>query len=296
MTSPALPIIRAQVETFPALPATVSRVMAITANPESSANDLMQAILPDQSMCTTILKIANSTFFGMPRQISSIERAVVVLGQEEIRNIILGKALFTAFPKMARENRQRVSLFWEHAFTCGLAAKIIADHFRLSPSEFFIAGLIHDIGKLALLLTFPDDYPLLREFASPNHFFHTGEEQQQFGISHDEVGRLLAEKWHLPEQLIMATGYHHNPQLAPNHRHYPVIVQVADILSLMYCCAEISGGSDVETIFTDFLPETATLWAANGLHWQSGDLQHWFGALQQKRVEEEEILKTLTAR
>lgn len=296
MTSPVLPIIRAQVETFPALPATVSRVMTITANPESSANDLMQAILPDQSMCTTILKIANSTFFGMPRQISSIERAVVVLGQEEIRNIILGKALFSAFPKMARENRQRVSLFWEHAFTCGLAAKIIADHFYLSPSEFFIAGLIHDIGKLALLLTFPDDYPLLREFASPNHFYHTDEERRQFGISHDQVGGLLAEKWQLPEQLIMVTGYHHNPQLAPTHRHYPMIVQVADILSLMYCCAEISEGSDVETIFTDFLPETATLWAASDLHLQSGDLQHWFSALQQKRVEEEEILTTLTAR
>ena len=76
-------------------------------------------------MCATILKIANSALFGQPRQISSIERAVVVLGQDEIRNIVIGKAIFSSFPRLQRNYRQTVDLFWEHAFTCGIAAKIV---------------------------------------------------------------------------------------------------------------------------------------------------------------------------
>ena len=84
-----------QIDSFPALPATVNRVIEITGNPESSANDLMQAILPDQSMCIAILKLANSAFFGRPRKVASIEEAIVVLGFQEIRNIILTQAVLT---------------------------------------------------------------------------------------------------------------------------------------------------------------------------------------------------------
>lgn len=282
--------IKAQIDAFPALPATVGKVMAVTADPQSSASDLMQAILPDQSMCTAILKVANSAFFGVPRQVATIERAVVVLGYEEIRNIVIGKAIFAAFPKMNNERRTSVRFFWEHAFTCGLAAKIIGEHLRLSPSELFIAGLIHDIGKLAMFITFPHEYPILRELARPGNYSNAAvEEERIFAVRHDQVGLQLAEKWLLPEQLATAIGYHHRPGQAISYRQYPVIVQVADILAQMYGNADILRTEDVIKIFNDFFPETAGLWEDNNLPWESTHLGSWFTQLTHSREKDESI-------
>jgi HD-like signal output (HDOD) protein len=295
MTQTYLSAINYQIESLPALPAIVSKVMAITANPESSANELMQVILPDQTMCSTILKVANSAFFGIPRGVSTIERAVVVLGYEEIRNIVIGKAIFSSFPQLSKENRNTISLFWEHAFTCGLAAKIIGEHLHLPPSELFIAGLIHDIGKLAMLMAFPNDYPILRELSNPGNADDLAEEQSRFATSHDQVGLQLANRWLLPEKLAMAIGYHHMPEKAPHDKEYPLIVQVADILSLMYCHSGCMESCDVEKIFVDFLPETSALWQENNLTWKTENFGHWFELLQQQREDNQEILSAFSS-
>lgn len=289
MSNSNLIAITTQLNSFPALPTTVTKVLAVTANPESTAADLMNAVISDQSMCATILKIANSVLFGMPREVASIERAVIVLGQQEIRNIVIGKAIFSSFPKVSSDAWPTIKLFWEHALTCGLAAKIIAEQYRFSTSEYFIAGLIHDIGKLAMFTTFPDDYPLLKEFSSPIHFLEESSETAEFGISHNEVGRRLADRWMLPRSLVMAVGFHHRPLEAPKHVTFPLVVQVADILSLMYCCSGLEKGKDVETIFKDFLPEIEQSWTANKLSLEAGTIARWFDQLTMNRDRENDL-------
>jgi putative nucleotidyltransferase with HDIG domain len=295
MTNSTLSSINARIESFPALPAIVGKIMAVTANPESSANDLMRVVLPDQSMCATILKVANSAFFGMPRGVATIERAVVVLGFQEVKNIVIGKAIFASFPKMTRETRHNVGLFWEHTFTCGLAAKIIAEQLRLSASELFIAGLIHDIGKLAMFFTFPESYPLLKTATGITLQNMLGEEHRLFTVSHDHVGLLLAKKWLLPEQLAMAIGYHHAPSNAPDHRPYALIVQIADTLSLLYSSPERFRPEDITKIFNDFLPETHLLWQELGLPWSDDDLGRWFERLHQSRTSDQAVLEIFTS-
>ena len=295
MTHPFLAAIDKQIHSLPALPAIVSQVIAVTADPESSAKDLMQVILPDQTMCSTILKVANSAFFGIPRGVSTIDRAVVVLGHEEIKNIVIGKAIFSAFPKLTPESQVAISLFWEHAFTCGLIAKIIGEQLRLPASEMFIAGLIHDIGKLAMLMAFPSEYPILRDISNPCNTHDSSAEQAQFAVSHDQVGLQLAKRWLLPEQLAMAIGYHHCPQDAPSHKKYALIVQMADILSLMYCHSEGMERGDVEKIFVDFLPDTSILWIENGLPWKTENFGLWYEMLQQQREKDQEILAAFSA-
>jgi len=284
-----------QIDNIPPLPATVTHVLGVTANPESSASDLMQVILPDQTMCATILKLANSAAFGQPQQVYTIERALMVLGFDEIKNIIIGKAVFSSFPKISRATTQSVGVFWEHAFTCGLTAKIIAEHYKLSPSELFISGLIHDIGKLVMLMAFPGSYPLLDEHSLANHFQAMGAEIAQYATGHDQVGLELARRWNLPEQLESAIGYHHNPEKAPCHKKYPLIIQVADILSLMYCCSEITDPMDVEHVFYDFLPDTYDLWQRNGLPLDPKNLGYWYETLQESREQDPELLSTLSA-
>ncbi|TKB24870.1 HDOD domain-containing protein [Desulfopila sp. IMCC35006] len=290
MTHPDLAAIDSQINSLPALPTIVTQVIEVTADPESSASDLMQVILPDQTMCSTILKVANSAFFGIPRGVSTIDRAVVVLGHEEIKNIVIGKAIFSSFPTLSSDNKNTISLFWEHAFTCGLAAKIIGEQLRLPASELFIAGLIHDIGKLAMLMAFPNKYPILREICNPSNTNDSLEEQAQFAISHDKVGLQLARKWLLPEQLVMAIGYHHRPQDAPSYKKHPLIVQMADILSLMYCHSDEMERGDVEKIIADFLPETSMMWTANALTWNTENFGLWYEMLQQQREKNQEVL------
>ncbi len=296
MNRPDLLAINKQIESFPALPAIVTKVMAVTANPESSANDLMEVVLPDQAMCSAILKVANSAFFGVPREVSTMERAVVVLGFEEIRNIIIGKAIFASFPRMDKENRQRVNLLWEHALTCGLAAKIIAESLNLSPSELFIAGLIHDIGKLAMIMTYPHDYSILGDLSNPGNYRTTTEEEENaFAINHEKVSLQLANRWLLPEKLVMAMGYHHTPHDAPCHKHYPLIVQLADILSLVYLSQATSTPWNMTSFFNDFLPETGSLWRSNKLHWDPTKPAIWLEDLKQSCQANQHILDIFTS-
>jgi HD-like signal output (HDOD) protein len=284
-----------QIDSFPALPMTVHKVMAVTGNPESSAQDLMRAILPDQSMCAAILKIANSAFFGLPGEVSTMEKAVVVLGFDEIRNIVIGKAVFSSFQALTRNNKDNIKKFWDHSFSCGLAAKILAGHLGYSQSEFFIAGLIHDIGKLAMLMTFPHDYSPLLELSEPNQSHSVIKENELFSIGHDEIGKRLLRRWLFPEALIMAIGYHHSPQLAPSHKLFPLIVQMADILSLIYCSPENLQADDVVTIFKDFLPDNLQIWQDSNLPWEPEKTGLWYTELIESRQRDGAVLDILSA-
>lgn len=180
MSQASIQAIYDQIDSLPPLPATVTRVLTTTADPESSAHDLVRVILPDQTMCGTILKIANSATLGIPKEVKTIERALMVLGFDEIKNIIIGKAIFASFPKLSKESIQGVGVFWEHAYSCGLMSRIISERCRLSPSELFISGLIHDIGKLVMLMAFPTSYPILEEQSLSSHFLAMGPEMEQY--------------------------------------------------------------------------------------------------------------------
>ena len=147
-------LIREQMDAFPILPVTVVRIMEVTSNPESSANDLMQALLPDQSLCVTVLKLANSVLFGRPQRVDSLTTAIMVLGFKEVQSIALIKAIVNSFRELQMNNAAALEQFWVHSFHAAMAAKYIAHDLRFSPNTFFMAGLIHDIGKLVMLLTF----------------------------------------------------------------------------------------------------------------------------------------------
>jgi len=294
MTDIPPPTFLNRIDNFPALPATVSKVMSVTADPESSAQDLMQAVLPDQSMCATILKFSNSAFFGLPRQVSTIDKAVMVLGFNEIRNIVLGKAVFNSFRHVYKNNREIIGLFWKHSFVTGLAAKIIAEEIRLSASEFFVAGLIHDIGKLAMLMSLDSDYASLLDLSGPIQFRRYLAEQELFSISHDDVGYRLLRRWLFPETLLLTTGYHHRPQEAPANSLSPAVIQVADILSLFQCNPDGTNADDIITIIDDFFPEIRQLWRENNLDWDRKDFVRWQKELASSIERDSAILSHIT--
>ncbi len=279
-----------QIETFPSLPAIVSRVMTITANPESSASEMMEAILPDPSMSATILKIANSAFFGLPREVGTIEKAVMVLGFDEIKNIVLGKAVFNSFKQFKDKNKKSIDDFWAHSFTCGLAAKILAERIDLSPSEMFTAGLIHDIGKLAMLITFPCNYVHLLNMDNDSRFTSYEQEQELFSICHDKVAHQILNRWLFPQQLLLAVGYHHRPQETDESPLLPSVIQVADIVAHIFFKSKGMSTLDHKEIILNFCPEIFDLWQDLDLPCSSDEVKTWFKLLQASHDRDTAIL------
>ncbi len=286
--------IEQNIDSFPSLPSTVAEVMNVVNNPDSSAKELTQAILPDQSMCVAILKIANSALYGRPKKVSSLETAITVLGFNEIENIVLSKSVLNSFGTIFKRNDATIEAFWDHSFTCALAAKIIAEHFSISsPGRFFMAGLIHDIGKLAMLLTFPEEYSAekwLRGFSTTEKL---AEERHLFSLSHEEVGGKLLQKWDFPEPLVNGLHYHHVPQNSPRHHGFPLIVQLADALSYICCTKEKEAVESIEEHIKELLPDIENSWNHHKLPWERLRLEMWYNWVIIERKHGSSILSIL---
>lgn len=293
MTTALSKTILNRVDAFPALPATVSKVITITDDAESSAEDLMEAILPDQAMCLTILKIANSAFFGLPRQVSTIDKAVMVLGFNEIRNIVLGKAVFNSFRDVYRNNRETINAFWEHSFLTGLAAKIIAEDIKYSPSESFIAGLIHDIGRMVMLISLNSEYTPIFEAASSDHPDTSAREHDLFSISHADVGYRLLKRWLFPPALLDSTKFHHAPHTTA-HSLLSAIIQVADLLAHLHVTTGTIDISEIESVIDTNIPDVKSAWGDYNLEWNNDLLPQWQQELLISSDRDRSILTVIT--
>ncbi len=282
------------IESLPPLPFTVAQVIKVTTAPESTAEDLMKAILPDQTMCAAVLKIANSVLYGRSQEISSLHQAIVLLGHNEVQSIVIGKAAISTFRSLLKENKEEMSIFWEHSFVTGLAAKIIAENLGYITGQFFMAGLLHDIGKLVMFLAMPKKYTP-KDWMLP---FTSGErlqlEMEQFSVSHDIVGARLLRKWLFPENLTLALEFHHHPEKAPSLHGYPIVVQLADILSYLCCKEELVEGQSPAKVVVEYLPDIETLWKDQNLKWDPVVIESWLAWLKIDKEYGSSILNVLT--
>ncbi len=286
--------IEKNIDSFPSLPSTVAEVMNVVNHPDSSAKELTQAILPDQSMCVAILKLANSVLYGRPKKVSSLETAITVLGFDEIQNIVLTRSVLSSFGSVFKRNDQIISDFWDHSYTCALAAKVIAEHFSISsPGRFFIGGLIHDIGKLAMLLTFPEEYPADQWLVGFSTKDKLNEERQLFSITHEEVGSRLLEKWNFPEALSNGLQYHHCPVECEKHRGFPLIIQLADALAYICCNMPKEEVVDISLLIEGLLPGIEENWQQNNLPLDKVKLDMWYSWAEIERKHGNSILSIL---
>lgn len=222
-----------KVSNFPSLPSVVSRVLAITADKDSSVENLLEVITLDPSLTASILKISNSAFFGQVRKVSTLKQAISVLGMTEIQNVVVAKAVFNNFKTLngGGDYIGGMRAFWTHSFICGLSAKILSSQSGLAPEDLFISGLIHDIGKLVIHMTLPGEYLKILDShdTNPCRFFKS--EHQVLGVSHDEIGLILLKRWMFPENLVKAVGFHHTPRKAGYDIGFPAVIHLADLLA-----------------------------------------------------------------
>lgn len=201
--------IRAKIKELPPLPTVVTKLVKIMDNERSSAEDVTKILSADQALAGQVLRLVNSSFYGMPGEISTISRAVVILGFSAVRNLATGLAVAGAVKGMgSAEDQQR---FWDHAIATASAAEVIARRVDyLDPEEAFVAGLLHDIGHLLLAVTVPNDYAAVLA-DGPDGL--VDRENEQLGMAHTRAGQKLLRHWKLPPALWSAVRFHHTPKV-----------------------------------------------------------------------------------
>ncbi len=219
-----------KIVSLPTLPTVVAKMMQIIDHPKTSARDLSALIKSDNVIAARLLKLANSAYYGLRRQVGSLDMAIVLLGFENIRNLTLSLSVIEGFAKNWRGHFE-YSEFWEHAYACGIAAQMfISEAQPEKASEAFSAGLIHDVGKLILSQFAPQHFEAVVEFIDENGCDFDTAEMAVLGVSHASLGGWLAERWNFPISLAEAVAGHHRPQNSREQNLLPWAVHAADYL------------------------------------------------------------------
>jgi HD-like signal output (HDOD) protein len=212
-TSSASDLILQKIKELPPLPLVVQKLIKVMDDERSSADDISRVLSSDQAMATKVLKLVNSSFYGLSGQVSTVSRAVVILGVAAIRNLAMGLAVAKI---MARGDQDTVQkLFWEHALATAASCEVLARATGYpDPEEAFIAGLLHDIGHLVFLMAVPTEFHQLVE-DGPGDLVEM--EKTRIGMSHAQAGQKILKHWKLPRALEQAVRFHHSGPTITSH-------------------------------------------------------------------------------
>ncbi len=218
---------------LPALPAVVMEILRETNLPSPSASKVEEWLRKDQTLTVQILRVVNSPYYGLSGQIGTVSQAVMVLGLNQVRNLVLGVGASAALSSKIKGQEDTFKRFWEHAFATATTTQILKQFRKISPKEsevLYVGGLIHDIGRLFLSTQFQESYQDVFKAVETHGISMEEAETQVFGMQHSEVGEALARQWDFPEPLLSIVGQHEGPFSAetagPVH-----IVHVADVLN-----------------------------------------------------------------
>lgn len=214
---------------LPEIPSIVFELNEVIANPMSSADHIAKVANKSPSLTAVLLKIVNSSFYGLPSKIDKISLAVTLIGTREISSLALGISILSMFKNIPKKIIDMYS-FQRHSLACGLTARILGAQKNLRQTEqLFVSGLLHDLGRLILYIYFPEEsIAVLRQAADTRQLLHV-EETELLGCDHADIGKFLTNHWKLPLLLENNVAFHHWPSKSPD----PVsaaIVHLADIL------------------------------------------------------------------
>ena len=218
-----------RVKDFPPLPGFISKIMQLNADPESSLAEISRVVEAEVSLAAMILKLANSSIFGARSNISSISHAISFVGRNELMNLVLTSAMFQTY-KGFKQRKQYVAALRLHCFKCGVIARYVGEKTGHKEGDLFLAGLVHDMGKIFIYLAFSE--PTLEKLykGSPLDHDDIGDEEKHLGIGHNSLGASLLASWEFPPQLQTAVEFHHQPEKAGEYGIYPLIIHTADLL------------------------------------------------------------------
>jgi HD-like signal output (HDOD) protein len=209
---------------LPTLPGIISKLSSLADNDKASVQEMARVVSADQVLSAKVLRLVNSPFYGFPGRVSTVSNALILLGVNVVKGLVLSSSIFDIM------ERNVVGL-WEHSLGSGVAANLIAKRLGLQePEEISTAALLHDLGRVIIKLHLKDDYASLQSRVTDGGLSMVDAERERLHADHAEVGEWLATTWLLPEKLVEPITCHHEVERSVAHRSKTAVVHLADVL------------------------------------------------------------------
>lgn len=216
------------VNNLPAMPAALHELNKVMADPNCNADRLAAVLSKDQTLALKILKMVNSPIYGFPGRISSLKHAVLLLGGNVLRGVIISTSAF-------EQDNPQLSSLWYHSLACSQASADIARTLNLSsPDEYSVSGLLHDVGKLVIWKQIPEAWKIILKTMQEEDLESKEAETRVLGITHEDVNQMLCGHWNLPDSLRIGMSYHHRPEQAPEDKNVAAVVSLANFFTYKY--------------------------------------------------------------
>lgn len=216
------------IDSMPSLSITVSKILEVTKNPQTTAKDLNKVISLDPVLVGKVLKLINSAYYGLQNKVTSLVTAIIMLGMNTIKNLALSTAVLGNMKRKSSFKSLNVDGFWRHSIAVGVLSKLIAEKIGVPAArreEYFIGGLLHDIGKIPLNELFEESYMKVIRTADLKKATLLDMEREIIGITHTEVGKMIAVKWNLTEETLECLLRHHDPNMS-SEQNYKLVASV----------------------------------------------------------------------
>ncbi|MBB3120483.1 HDOD domain-containing protein [Pseudoduganella violacea] len=217
-----------QLDDLPSLPAVVMELLNSIDQEDIDISVLAKKVSHDQALTAKTLRLANSSLYGLQVKVTTIHQAITYLGFQTTRNLITAAAVTGCFAEGACAGFDHKA-FWRHSIASAACAKVLARHMRFNQDYAFTAGLLHDIGRLVLVSSFPQRYEEVLAWRAEHDCHLLEAERAVLGIDHVEAGLALAEHWNFSDTMRLAIGGHHDPE-APGAGFLAAIIHVADAI------------------------------------------------------------------
>jgi len=213
-----------ETKNLPTLPGIISKLTKMADDPDTTTEQMGKVIAMDHILAAKLLKLVNSAFYGFPQRISSLSSAIILLGFNVVKSLIISASIFEVMED------QDVEL-WEHSLGCAVVCNVLAKRMGIEePEEVSTAGLIHDIGKVAIKMELPDEYELITRLVQERGLAMRQAEMEVLGLDHAEAGGWLTKSWNLPKKLVEPISCHHDPRKAKNEQLTSAIIHFSDIV------------------------------------------------------------------
>jgi HD-like signal output (HDOD) protein len=227
-----IPDIVAAMKELPPMPGAVTRVLELVSDVNCKTSSLAEALSHDQALVARLIKVSNSALYGGGQKTSTLSQALVRLGTRTLRSLVVTASTRSLFPT----DQTNIGLWgqsqWQHSIECGLASRRIAKSIRYAdPEEAFIGGVLHDIGKVVILLKMPEAYRRIRKEQLSEKGNALEAENEILGIDHTQIGEMLLQQWNVPQGLSASVRFHHYPQNAGEFSTLAYIIACGDYLS-----------------------------------------------------------------
>jgi HD-like signal output (HDOD) protein len=225
---------------LPAMSATMLEVSKLLDDPSTNTTALSHIIGRDQGLSTKILSIANSPLYGLSRKVSTIDFAILIIGYQDIKNIVVALTMVDSFKNKSDQYLNQKE-FWVHSMLSGIGAKRVAEDlgFRIG-SEAFVAGLLHDLGIPVMHKYFKKEFEQIINDINQQNISFLEAEEKHIGMNHQEVGKYLTGKWNLPSHLCDAILYHHSPSKSGDKDILAALVHLVDYMTQVLGIGDLS--------------------------------------------------------